>query len=106
MALWNGTLDQSKVDGSALLDRQVSLSLTGLPEGAWTVREYRVDAEHSNIAGVWGRLGAGADWPDDDQWAALRDADRLAVREYPLDGSVVVDLPSPSVVLVEVVRLG
>ncbi|WP_426593253.1 GH39 family glycosyl hydrolase [Cellulomonas sp. McL0617] len=106
VALWNGTLDQSKVDGSQPLDRTVELTFEGLDEGAWTVREHRVDATHSNIARIWSELGAGADWPSDEQWAALRAADRLAVREHPLDGAVSVRLPSPSVVLVEVVRVG
>ncbi len=105
VALWNGTLDQSKVDGSPALHRTVALSLDGLPPGDWRVREYRVDAEHSNITSVWSAIGGGADWPDDAQWAALRDADRLTVEEYPLDGVVHVELPNPSIVLVEVVRV-
>lgn len=105
VALWNGTLDQTKVDGSAALARTVSLSLDGLPPGEWVVREYRVDADHSNIAAVWAGLGGG-DWPSDEQWAVLREADRLATSEHPLDGPVTVELPSPSVVLVEAVRVG
>ena len=58
------------------------------PAGAWTVRESRVDADHSNIAAVWSSMSDGADWPTDEQWATLRAADRLAVTERPLDGSV------------------
>ena len=109
VALWNGTLDQSKVDGSPALHRTVRLVLDGLEPGPWTVRLHRVDADHSNIAAVWSRLGGGADWPDDEQWAVLRDQDRLDVVESHLeaDGTAVtleVDLPNPSVVLVEVVR--
>lgn len=39
---------------------------------------HRVDANHSNIAAVWGRIRrAGQDWPDEDQWRVLRAADRL-----------------------------
>lgn len=107
IALWNGTLDQSKVDGSALLRRTVRVSLDGLPDGPWVVRESRVDAEHSNIAAVWSSMSGGADWPTDEQWATLRAADRLAVTERPLDGSALdVDLPNPSIVLIELVRAG
>lgn len=106
IALWNGTLDQSKVDGSAALERRVHLVLDGLPPGSWTVRESRIDADHSNIAAVWSSLSDGADWPTDDQWATLRAADRLAVTERPLDGSSIeVHLPNPAIVLVELVRV-
>ncbi|KQY46971.1 xylan 1,4-beta-xylosidase [Cellulomonas sp. Root137] len=106
VALWNGTLDQGKVDGSAALDRTVHLVLDGLPPGSWTVRESRIDADHSNIAAVWSSLSEGADWPTDDQWATLRAADRLAVTERPLDGSSIdVHLPNPAIVLVELVRV-
>ncbi|WP_235518703.1 xylan 1,4-beta-xylosidase [Cellulomonas sp. Leaf334] len=105
IALWNGTLDQSKVDGSALLGRTVQVSVDGLPDGSWAVRESRVDADHSNIAALWSSMSDGADWPTDEQWSTLRAADRLAVTERPLDGStLLVDLPNPSIVLVELVR--
>ena len=59
VALWNGTLDQGKVDGSAALDRTVHLVLDGLPPGSWTVRESRVDADHSNIAALWSSMSDG-----------------------------------------------
>nr|WP_281362118.1 xylan 1,4-beta-xylosidase [Cellulomonas humilata] len=106
VALWNGTLDQGKVDGTAALDRTVHLVLDGLPPGSWTVRESRVDADHSNIAALWSSMSEGADWPTDDQWATLRAADRLAVTERPLGGSSIdVHLPNPAIVLVELVRV-
>ena len=51
-----------------------------------------------------------ADWPDDDQWAALRDANRLEelepVRRVAAAGEAVelaFGLPMPSVSLVELV---
>jgi xylan 1,4-beta-xylosidase len=107
IALWNGTLDQSKVDGSDALARTAHVELDGLPDGEWTVRESRVDADHSNIAALWSSMSDGADWPTDEQWATLRAADRLAVTERPLDGSTLdVDLPNPSIVLIELVRAG
>ena len=53
-------------------------------------------------------MSGGADWPDEDQWAALREANRLeelepARRVEPEGGVVEVafDLPMPSVSLVE-----
>jgi xylan 1,4-beta-xylosidase len=73
------------------------------------VRHHRLDAEHSNILAVWERLGS-PDWPDEDGWRALRDADRLQELEPQRD--VVADagrvelaftLPMPSVSLVELV---
>lgn len=106
VALWNGTLDQGLVDGSSALARTARVSLDGLPDGPWVVRESRVDADHSNIAAVWSSMSDGADWPTDEQWATLRAADRLAVTERPLDGTTLdVELPNPSIVLIELVRV-
>lgn len=112
IALWNGTLDQSKVNGSAALRRTARVELSGLPAGTWRVRESRVDATHSNITARWEAMGGGADWPDDAQWAALRAADELATADL---GTVVavadgtpttleVHLPNPSIVLLELIR--
>ena len=90
--VWNGTLDQSKAGGSALLGRDVRLTVRGLGGGEHAVRHWRVGASHSNIAAVWrdlgGRAGASAGgcagvsaggrrWPDEAQWSALRARDRL-----------------------------
>jgi xylan 1,4-beta-xylosidase len=45
---------------------------------------HRVDADHSNIAGLWGWLRRDdQDWPEDDQWVTLRAADRLDEFEPP-----------------------
>lgn len=76
---WNLTLDQTKAAGSADLARDVRVELSGLAPGAtYTLTHERVDQHHSNVAAVWGALRrAGQDWPDDEQWAALRVADRL-----------------------------
>ena len=53
-------------------------------------------------------MSGGADWPDDDQWAALREANRLEELEparqvEPASGVVELafDPPMPSVSLVE-----
>ena len=48
------------------------------PGAAYRLHHERVDDDHSNIAAVWGRLREdGQDWPTDEQWDALREADRL-----------------------------
>jgi len=108
VALWNGTLDQSKAGGDPLLDRRVRLSVDGLPAARYELRHWRVDAEHSAIGTAWQRLGAGRDWPDRDGWQALRAADRLQPlhepRQVEASGGrleVPVDLPMPSFSLLE-----
>jgi len=64
-----------------------------------------VDENHSNIASVWGGLREGDQaWPDDSQWAKLREADRLELFEPAVDMvaddrgrvSVTFVLPMPS----------
>ncbi len=76
---WNLTLDQTKAAGSADLARDVRVAVDGLEPGAsYRLTHERVDEDHSNVASAWGRLRReGQDWPDDEQWAALREADRL-----------------------------
>jgi xylan 1,4-beta-xylosidase len=110
VALWNVTLDQTRSTGEPLLDRRVTLRVEGLAAAAFQVRHLRVDLERSNIAAVWEAMSGGADWPDDDQWAALREANRLeelepARRVAAAGGAVELgfDLPMPSVSLVELV---
>ena len=105
IALWNGTIDQSKGDGDALLDRSVRLIVDGLEPGEVRIRHRRVDASHSNIAARW----TGGDWPDANSWSRLRAADRLDELEperqvsVGREGSLSLDfdLPMPSVSLVE-----
>ncbi|RIQ35780.1 xylan 1,4-beta-xylosidase [Jiangella rhizosphaerae] len=111
--VWNGTLDQSKAAGSAELGRRVSLRFTGLPDGDYELRHHRVDDDHSCVPAVWRRIGGGADWPTDAQWAGLRAADRLDQLHPPrrvtaAGGAVDVefDLPNPSMSLVELVPFG
>lgn len=107
IAIWNGTLDQTKAAGDPLLDRTVALSIDGLPPRAYLLRHRRVDATHSNIAAHWD----GGDWPDEAGWARLHAADRLEdleperTVEVSADGrlEVAFGLPMPSISLVEVV---
>ena len=105
IAIWNGTLDQTKADGDPLLDRTVRLAVNGLEPGTFTVRHRRVDATHSNIAAHW----TGGDWPDDAGWQRLADADRLDELEPDRTAAVAGDgrlrlefaLPMPSISLIE-----
>jgi len=106
--IWNGTLDQSKVDGHPALDRRLQLSIEGLSAGSrHTLHHWRVDETHSNIVRKWRELGDG-DWPDTAGWAALQAADRLEAlepeRQVQAEGGRVrlaFDLPMPSVSLIE-----
>jgi xylan 1,4-beta-xylosidase len=105
IAIWNGTIDQSKGGGDALLDRHVRLKVGGLTTGtALRVRHRRIDAAHSNIVTAAGD----GDWPDEDGWRRLRAADRLDELEpgrivTVADGEIDLefDLPMPSVSFVE-----
>ena len=103
---WNLTLDQTRAAGDPELARRVELEVRGLTAGAsYRLQHHRVDADHSDVAAVWGRLREdGQDWPTDEQWAALREADRLdrlePDRTVTADASGVVtvgcDLPMPA----------
>ena len=113
---WNLTLDQTKAAGAPALDREVSLQVRGLVPGAtYTLRHDRVDEDHSNVGSTWGRLRAeGQDWPDEQQWQTLREADRLEQLEpdrvvtVDASGTVQVDfvLPMPSISQVTLVPAG
>ena len=101
--VWNGTLDQSKIDGADALARTVTVEVAGLPAGEYAVSSARVDEQHANIARVWRDIDGG-DWPDEAQWTTLRAADTLPI-EYLAkvavgdDGvaSVAIDLPMPGI---------
>lgn len=104
--LWNSTLDQSKSGGATQLDRDVRLTVTGLPSGRRRIGHWRVDAGRSNIRAVWERLGGG-DWPNDRQWADLAAHDRLEEfePERTADGptaSLEFALPMPGISYLEI----
>ncbi|SCK20879.1 xylan 1,4-beta-xylosidase [Streptomyces sp. WMMB 714] len=109
---WNGTLDQTKIDGAPALNRGATVVVNGLPADArYAVTLRSVDEEHSNIQAVWDELGGG-DWPDEQQWARLRDADRLFEEELETvttgpGGSVslTVDLPMPGIRALRLTRV-
>jgi xylan 1,4-beta-xylosidase len=101
--VWNGTLDQSKIDGADALARTVTVSVSGLAPGTYAVNSARVDDQHANLQRRWQELGGG-DWPDEAGWAALRAADTLPI-EYLAEvavgddgiASVAVELPMPGI---------
>jgi xylan 1,4-beta-xylosidase len=109
IAAWNGTRDPSVAPSDGALDRSISLVISGLRRGTYSLRHRRVDADHSNIQRAWERLGK-PDWPDDAGWEQLHAADRLddlepARRISAVGGHVQVEftLPMPAVSLVELV---
>ncbi|WP_230424159.1 GH39 family glycosyl hydrolase [Streptomyces radicis] len=102
--VWNGTLDQSKIEGARALDRIADVVVSGLAPGArYAVTSRRVDRGHGDIHAVWRDLDGG-EWPDGEQWEKLRAADELTSERLPAvvaesDGSVIVpvDLPMPGI---------
>lgn len=108
--IWNAPLDQGKIAGDPLLDRQVSLAVAATPGARYTVTHHRIDEGHSNIAATWERIRAGAAWPDERQWRLLRAANTLDEAEPPRllaadQGGLTLDLelPMPGVSYVELV---
>jgi xylan 1,4-beta-xylosidase len=107
---WNVTLDQSKIGGDPLLDRLVRVRVSVPPGASYTVRHYRIDAGHSNIVPAWEQMCRGARWPDEGQWAALREMNTLDELAPPArvaagDGMLefAFDLPMPGVSYLELV---
>ncbi|MBY5164161.1 GH39 family glycosyl hydrolase [Salsipaludibacter albus] len=104
--LWNGTLDQTRVDGDDALCRRVEVHLPAL-DGPRRVTIARVDDHHSNVTTRYDRDDG---WPTDDQWADLAAADVLDEREAApaelsrddADLVVTLDLPMPGVARVRV----
>ena len=101
---WNGTRNADLMHGDPRLARRVTVRLTDLPPGRYTVELARIDEEHSNIQR---HLPADVDWPDQAQLAVLRAADTLHVETRPdiavsegTDGTARIDvhLPQPGVV--------
>jgi xylan 1,4-beta-xylosidase len=80
--VWNSSLDQSKIPGDLLLDRTVTVAVSGLGPGTHEVRRFLVDEDHSNVFAAWRALGGGdRDWPTGEEWDRLRLADDLAAAE-------------------------
>jgi xylan 1,4-beta-xylosidase len=108
--VWNGTLDQTKADGEALLGRQVSLQVRSMRPGRYRLEHLRVDAGHSNVTANWVSKGK-PDWPDRGQWAGLHETDRLEHLVAPVtvdaaSGELGLEfqLPMPGISLVRLLR--
>ena len=103
--VWNGTLDQSKVDGAAGLDRLVTVRFTGLRRAGARAAELAGRRAARQRRRPLAGAGRRRDWPDDDQWLALAAEDHLDEAEPARtvtagpDGtvSVQVDLPMPGI---------
>ena len=99
---WNGTLDQSKVQGDPLLERNLEMRIEQLDARAYQCSLARVDSTHANIAIHWHAQEA---WPTAEQWDRLRASDKLDEQTLPdvvpVDGSIqfAFDLPMPGVLL-------
>jgi len=109
VALWNGTLDQSRIGEDPGLDRSITLTIEGLGPDLYELRHHRVDADHSNIVRTWAGMGR-PDWPDAAGWEALHAADELETleptRQVQPDGGRLdlnFHLPMPAMSLVELV---
>jgi xylan 1,4-beta-xylosidase len=102
--VWN--YHDEDLPGSAA---EVSLTITGLPNGRPTLTHYRIDADHSNAYERWKQMGSPQP-PSAAQYAELELAGRLQVLEPPrrievTNGKTVVTftLPRQGVSLVKVV---
>jgi xylan 1,4-beta-xylosidase len=112
VVLWNSTLDQSVLERDAssvaLLDRSVALHVSGLRDGAYTVRHRHLAPGVSDLGATAAALGVQG-WPTGEQWAALRAADHLVERSCDVVESVggqvslEVAMVMPSMALVELV---
>lgn len=106
LLVWNGTLDQSKIQGHSLLNRHLHVCVEGLEARPYQGTVARVDAAHSNIGAHWIPEN---DWPTPEQWATLRAEDKLD--ETPLPAIVPTegrlnlsfDLPMPGVIRIRLI---
>ncbi len=72
------------------------VTVSGLDAAEYDVTVARIDTRHSCMAAHW---DADKAWPDAEEWAALRAADRLDIEDLavaaPADGCVEFDLQLP-----------
>jgi xylan 1,4-beta-xylosidase len=103
--VWNGTVNAELLHGDPRLTRDVAVTIGGLTGASYAVELARVDEQHSNIRSA----ASDADWPDEAEWARLREADHLHIER--IDdispdsgyGTVTVTLPQPGVVRIRLV---
>lgn len=98
----------SKAGGDRLLDRELTVAVTGLTAHSHRVRHRRLDADHSDLNAAWDQLGGGRDWPEGDEWDQLAAGNQLEDLVAPADHDVVdgvlelrFTLPMPAVSLIE-----
>ncbi len=72
--LWNSTLNASKFEGDAQLERTVSLDVVGLEPGIYKVFLARVDSNHSNIIR---HCPPEVKWPNEKLWKQIATQDQL-----------------------------
>ena len=78
--VWNGTINAALLAGDSRLDRDIRLTITGLPATIRHATLARVDARHSNVVA---HCPADVSWPDDALWARLRASDTLHEEQLP-----------------------
>lgn len=100
--VWNGSLDQSALDGVPALGREVQVHVEGLPDGAaFELHHRRVGVGAGDVRAVYRQLGGDPDgWPTPEQWTALAGADVPAAVHPPRrvqvrDGALSVAFPLP-----------
>ena len=75
--LSDATPEHGKALGSALLNRHIALTVSGLIPGAsYRVEHDRIDNDHSNVYGAWQAMGS-SKWPDAGEMASLHQRDEL-----------------------------
>ena len=72
--VWNGTNNVALRAGDARLDREILVTVGGLPDAPLRASLARVDEAHSNIVR---HCPTDVSWPDEESWLRLREADLL-----------------------------
>jgi xylan 1,4-beta-xylosidase len=105
---WNGTVDVTKADGDARLDRSISMAVEGLSGERYRLRHRRLDEHRSNLVRRWLEMSGGSDWPTEAQWAELAARDEVEELDPPAEVAaangrieLAFELPMPSVSLIE-----
>ena len=68
MLVWRHTDDQYQTDEA---ETAVKVTVKGLPDQAYEISHYRIDADHSNAYTVWKSLNSPQD-PTDEELAAIK----------------------------------
>lgn len=99
--LWNLTLDQSKFDGDADLERTISLTLPGIDPAWEATATWLAPGDSGDLAATAEAMQVG-DWPSDEQWVRLAESSELRTEKVAREGEQFrLTLPMPSAVLLE-----